>query len=26
MDMPGGPSLAQFTDPEGNCIGLVKGM
>jgi len=26
MDLPGGPSLAQFTDPEGNRIGLVVGM
>lgn len=26
MDVPGGPSIAQFTDPEGNRIGLVKGM
>jgi len=26
MDMAGGPSLAQFTDPEGNRIGLVAGM
>jgi hypothetical protein len=26
MDVPGGPSLAQFTDPEGNRIGIVKGM
>jgi predicted enzyme related to lactoylglutathione lyase len=26
MDIPGGPSIAQFTDPEGNRIGLAKGM
>ena len=26
MDMPGGPTLAQFTDPEGNRIGIVAGM
>jgi len=26
MDVPGGPSIAQFTDPEGNLVGLVKGM
>jgi predicted enzyme related to lactoylglutathione lyase len=26
MDVPGGPSIAQFADPEGNIIGLVKGM
>jgi predicted enzyme related to lactoylglutathione lyase len=26
MDVPGGPSIAQFTDPAGNLIGLVKGM
>ena len=25
MDVPGGPSIAQFADPEGNRIGLVKG-
>jgi hypothetical protein len=24
MDVPGGPSLAHFTDPEGNFVGLVK--
>ena len=24
MDVPGGPSIAQFADPEGNLIGLVK--
>ena len=23
-DVPGGPTIAQFTDPEGNLIGLVK--
>jgi len=26
MDVPGGPSLAIFTDPSGNRMGLVKGM
>jgi predicted enzyme related to lactoylglutathione lyase len=26
MDVPGGPSIAQFADPEGNVVGLVKGM
>jgi uncharacterized protein len=26
MDVPGGPTLAHFTDPEGNFIGLAKGM
>jgi hypothetical protein len=26
MDVPGGPSIAQFTDPAGNLIGLVKEM
>src|SRR5439155_1762344 len=26
MDVPGGPSLAHFTDPEGNFVGLAKGM
>jgi predicted enzyme related to lactoylglutathione lyase len=26
MDVPGGPSIAQFEDPEGNVVGLVKGM
>jgi uncharacterized protein len=25
-DVPGGPSLAVFTDPSGNRIGLAKGM
>ncbi|MEX2245612.1 MAG: VOC family protein [Dehalococcoidia bacterium] len=24
MDVPGGPSIAQFSDPEGNVVGLVK--
>lgn len=24
MDIPGGPTMAQFADPEGNVIGLVK--
>lgn len=24
MDVPGGPSIAVFSDPEGNTIGLVK--
>lgn len=26
MDVPGGPTLAQFADPDGNVIGLVTGM
>lgn len=26
MDVPGGPSIAQFADPSGNVIGLMKGM
>jgi predicted enzyme related to lactoylglutathione lyase len=26
MDVPEGPSLAMFADPEGNVVGLVKGM
>ncbi len=26
MDIPGGPSIAMFTDPQGNVIGLVNGM
>jgi predicted enzyme related to lactoylglutathione lyase len=26
MDVPNGPSLALFADPEGHVIGLVKGM
>jgi hypothetical protein len=25
-DIPGGPSVAMFADPQGNVIGLVKGM
>ena len=25
-DIPGGPSIAMFTDPQGNTVGLVKGM
>jgi predicted enzyme related to lactoylglutathione lyase len=24
MDVPGGPTIAQFRDPEGNLVGLVK--
>ena len=24
MDVPGGPTIAQFADPEGNLIGLIK--
>jgi len=24
MDVPGGPTIAQFADPEGNVIGLMK--
>ena len=24
MEVPGGPTIAQFRDPEGNVIGLVK--
>jgi predicted enzyme related to lactoylglutathione lyase len=24
MEVPGGPTIAQFTDPEGNLIGLIK--
>jgi uncharacterized protein len=24
MDVPGGPSIAMFTDPNGNLIGLMK--
>ena len=24
IDTPGGPTIAQFSDPEGNVIGLVK--
>jgi uncharacterized protein len=26
MDVPGGPSIAQFDDPDGNRVGLVKSM
>ncbi len=26
IDVPGGPSIAMFTDPEGNIMGLSKGM
>jgi predicted enzyme related to lactoylglutathione lyase len=26
MDVPGGPSIALFADPEGHVVGLVKGM
>jgi len=26
MDVPGGPKIAQFTDPEGNLIGIATGM
>jgi predicted enzyme related to lactoylglutathione lyase len=26
MDVPDGPAIAQFADPQGNVIGLVKGM
>jgi uncharacterized protein len=26
MDVPGGPTIAMFADPEGHVIGLVKGM
>lgn len=25
MDVPGGPSIAMFQDPDGNQIGLLKG-
>jgi hypothetical protein len=25
MDVPGGPTIAMFTDPAGNHVGLVKG-
>jgi uncharacterized protein len=25
MDVPDGPSIAQFADPEGNVVGLIKG-
>lgn len=24
MDVPGGPTIAQFADPEGNLMGLIK--
>jgi predicted enzyme related to lactoylglutathione lyase len=26
MDVPGGPTIAMFQDPEGNTIGIMKGM
>jgi predicted enzyme related to lactoylglutathione lyase len=26
MEVPGGPTIALFSDPEGNVVGLVKGM
>jgi predicted enzyme related to lactoylglutathione lyase len=26
MDVPGGPTIALFADPEGHLVGLVKGM
>jgi uncharacterized protein len=26
MDVPGGPTIGMFADPQGNTIGLVKGM
>jgi predicted enzyme related to lactoylglutathione lyase len=26
MDVPGGPTLAMFADPDGNAIGIMKGM
>jgi predicted enzyme related to lactoylglutathione lyase len=26
MEVPGGPAIAQFSDPEGNVVGLVKAM
>jgi predicted enzyme related to lactoylglutathione lyase len=26
MDVPNGPSIALFSDPEGHLVGLVKGM
>lgn len=26
MDVPGGPTIALFADPDGNVIGLAKGM
>jgi len=25
-DVPGGPTIAMFTDPAGNVTGLLKGM
>lgn len=25
-DVPGGPTVAMFTDPEGNLMGIMKGM
>ncbi len=24
MDVPGGPTIAHFADPDGNVIGLIK--
>ena len=26
MDVPGGPTIAQFSDPEGNVVGIMKPM
>ena len=26
MDVPGGPTLAMFADPEGNVVGIMKPM
>ena len=26
MDVPGGPTIAMFADPDGNAIGIMKGM
>ena len=26
MDVPGGPTIAMFQDPDGNTIGIMKGM
>jgi predicted enzyme related to lactoylglutathione lyase len=26
MDIPDGPAIAMFADPQGNVVGLVKGM
>lgn len=26
MDVPGGPTIAMFADPDGNVVGLAKGM